>query len=38
MIRSLRDWVLDQVFEVVGILAEAKRRRLLKQQQRARWS
>lgn len=36
--RSLGGWVLDQVFELVGIIAEAKRRRMLKQQQRARWS
>ena len=28
--RSLGGWVLDQVFEVVGVLAEAKRRRMLK--------
>lgn len=26
MIRSLRDWVLDQVFEVVGIIAEYRHR------------
>lgn len=31
MRRSLGGWILDQVFEVVGILAEAKRRRMLKQ-------
>lgn len=36
--RSLGGWVLDQVFELVGIIAEAKRRRMLRQQQRARWS
>ena len=36
--RSLGGWILDQVFEVVGILAEAKLRCMLKQQQRARWS
>lgn len=28
--RSLGGWVLDQVFELVGIIAEAKRRRMLK--------
>lgn len=26
MIRSLRDWVLDQIFEVVGIIAEYRHR------------
>lgn len=36
--RSIGGWILDQAFEFVGILAEAKRRRLLKQQQRTRWS
>ena len=36
--RSLGGWILDKVFEGVGILAEANRRSMLKQQQRARWS
>ncbi len=28
--RSLGGWVLDQVFELVGIIAEVRRRHLLK--------
>lgn len=33
MIRSLGAWILDQVFEVIGIIAESRRRRLNRKQQ-----
>ena len=30
MIRSLGAWILDQVFEVIGLIAEAQQRRTIR--------
>lgn len=36
MIRSLGAWILDQVFEVIGLIAEAQQRRTIRRRDAAR--